>query len=298
MYFRFCFRVSAPLKLHDSSEAQPVVHNLTDLILFIGQQSQPTLEHNLQVYDESDPLVDLDGIKLSFNRSMEPSSTKVSAFLASSNFTAPQDNFISQSFNEPENEQYVPQDTITPRMKVCKNTAPSPETSSLRDTTAERTCTSPFSKLLEQTQGNLTHDETRERTAIHSAPLGSPLPSTTSYVTSTELLALDQKLGPGSTFVGTYCSVVLIDLIRANTTEFTEGYFFRLCIGFWVQNKAIVLCCERCRFCFPIIECLVFKVRLHFVFFLSDHGVMQFVFGLLLLFPIGVDIADLVCTQV
>ena len=87
------------------------------------------------------------------------------------------------------------------RMKVCENTAPSPEVSSLRDTTAERTCTSPFSKLLEQTQGNLTHDETRERTAIHSAPLGSPLPSTTSYVTSTELLALDQKLKPAETRV-------------------------------------------------------------------------------------------------
>ena len=79
-------------------------------------------------------------------------------------------------------------------MKVCENAVSSRGDKSLQDTTAERTCTSPFCKFLEQTQGNLTHDQTRERTGIHPAPLGSPLPTTASYATSTDLLALERKL--------------------------------------------------------------------------------------------------------
>ena len=107
-------------------ETQPGVHNLTELIPFIEPRSHSKPEHNLQVYEVSDQFVDLDGIKHSFNQSFEPPSTNVFALLASSSFTVPQDNFISQLFNELEIEQGVAQETITPRMKECENATPSP----------------------------------------------------------------------------------------------------------------------------------------------------------------------------
>ena len=40
----------------------------------------------------------------------------------------------------------------------------------------------------------MTHDQRRERTEVHSAFIGSPLPATTSYTTSIDMLALEQKL--------------------------------------------------------------------------------------------------------
>ena len=114
LYFQLCFRVSDPFNLRDLGEAQPVVHNLAELNPFIEPLSQSTPEHNLQAYEESDQAVDLYGIKHYFNRSMEPSSTTVSALLASSSFTVPQDKLTSEPLNDPENELGVAQDIITP----------------------------------------------------------------------------------------------------------------------------------------------------------------------------------------
>ena len=143
---------------------------MTELVPFIEPQSQSTPEHNLQVFEESDQAVDLDGIKHSFNRSME-SVVNVSALLGSSGLTAPQDNCVSRLFNESENEQDVAQDTSQPLTEGNEHPDPELVGNSLPDTAAERTCTSPFSKFLEETQGNLAHDQTRERILVQSTPL-------------------------------------------------------------------------------------------------------------------------------
>ena len=110
LYFWLCFRASAPLIPRESGKNPPVDHNLTELVPFIEPQSQSTPEHNLQVFEESDQAVDLDGIKHSFNRSME-TVVNVSALLGSSGLSAPQDNSVSRLFNESENEQDVAQGT-------------------------------------------------------------------------------------------------------------------------------------------------------------------------------------------
>ena len=118
----------------------------------------------------------------------------MSALLGSSGFTAPQDNSDSRWFNESENEQDVAQGTNQPHDKEYGHSDPNLVGNSLRDTTAERTWASPFSKFLEQTQGNLVHDQTMERTLIQSTPFESSLPTTINYATSTDILALERKL--------------------------------------------------------------------------------------------------------
>ena len=69
-----------------------------------------------------------------------------------------------------------------------------PGDTSYHETSAEKTCVSPFSRYLATTQSNPPQDHTRDRTEFHSAPVGSPNPASTSYATSTDLLALERKL--------------------------------------------------------------------------------------------------------
>ena len=114
-------------------ENQPADLTLTELISFIEPQSQSTPEHNLQVFEESDQAVDLDGIKHSFNRTMERSTTNVSTLLASSSSTVPQDNSVPQSFNESENEPGVTEDTDTSQMKENELAALIPGGKTLQD---------------------------------------------------------------------------------------------------------------------------------------------------------------------
>ena len=80
-------------------EVQPAPQNLTELIPFTEPQSHSTPQHSLQVHEESDQVTDPDGIKHSFNQSMEPASINVSALLESSGFAVPQDNLVSQPFD-------------------------------------------------------------------------------------------------------------------------------------------------------------------------------------------------------
>ena len=147
----------------------------------------------MQVSEEPDQAVDLDGIKHSFNRSME-TVVNVSALLGSSGLTAPQNNSVSRLFNESENEQDVAQGTSQPLAEGFEHPDPELVGNSLPNTAAERTCTSPFSKFLEETQGNLAHDQTGERTLVQSTPLETSLPTTINYATSTDLLALERKI--------------------------------------------------------------------------------------------------------
>ena len=147
----------------------------------------------MQVFEESDQAVDLDGIKHSFNRSME-TVVNVSALLGSSGLTAPQNNSVSRLLNESKNEQDVAQGTNQPLAEEYGHSDPNPMGNSLPDTAAERACTSPFSKFLEETQGTLAHDQTGERNLVQSTSLETSLSTTITYATSTDLLALERKL--------------------------------------------------------------------------------------------------------
>ena len=105
---------------------------------------------------------------------------------------------VSQSFDELENAHKVDQDAIATRMRECEIAVPNPGDDILQDTSAEKTCTSPFSRYLVQTQSHLTQDQARDRTGIHSEPIGSPTPATTNYATKADLLAFERKLNiPG-----------------------------------------------------------------------------------------------------
>ena len=93
---------------------------------------------------------------------------------------------------------------------------------SLPDTAADKTCTSPFSKFLEETQGNLVHDQTEGRTFVQSTPLETSLPTTINYATSTDLLALERKLEVLVAEATTTISSRLLTHI-ANPTTFPDG---------------------------------------------------------------------------
>ena len=146
----------------------------------------------------------------------------VSALLGSSGLTAPQDNSVSRLFNESENEQDAAQGTNHPLGEGYGHSDLNLVGNSLLDTAAESTCTSPFSKFFEQTQGNLAHDQTEERTLVQITPLEISLPTTINYATSTDLLALERKLEVLVAEATTTISSRLLAHI-ANPTTVTDG---------------------------------------------------------------------------
>ena len=184
-------RVSAIPDSNPPAQVPPTNVDLTLLLPFGDPPHHSTPDHQMSYQEEPRTSVDTDGIRHSFDRSMQALNSSESRPDVTVSFLAS----MTQADSNPQQEDgsgALPPPTTNRLEGAVLEVAPSdfPGTSPL----VSKTCLSPFSSFLNRTSQSATPGTSSPAVQAALVPSTSQLPLTGSYVTNFDLMALEQRM--------------------------------------------------------------------------------------------------------